>query len=84
MPIYTYECHNGHEFEKLIIEPTGNEVIVCPKCKSKKIKKIITGTSFRIKGYSSSNGYSKKYQSGSDIIKNGPEKSIENMKHNMR
>jgi putative FmdB family regulatory protein len=41
MPIYEYECNKcGHEFEALILKNTPEPA--CPKCKSKKLKQLIT------------------------------------------
>ena len=60
---------------------TKKIVVVCPKCNSVKPKKIMSNISIvKILGYSELNGYSKKVQSDTDIIKAGPEKSIERMK----
>jgi putative FmdB family regulatory protein len=50
MPIYEYECQTcGHRFEewqKMSDEP----VKVCPKCKKRKVEKLISHTSFQLKG----------------------------------
>jgi putative FmdB family regulatory protein len=65
MPIYEYQCEKcGHEFEreqKITDEP----VKVCPKCRARKVKRLISLTSFTLKGggwysdlYSSSKGKS--------------------------
>ncbi len=63
MPIYEYRCNAcGHEFEesqKMADEP----VKVCPKCTEEKVERLISLTSFQLKGggwysdlYSSSKG----------------------------
>ena len=50
MPTYEYLCEKcGHEFEReqRITEPP---VKVCPTCRSRKVKKLISLTSFVLKG----------------------------------
>ena len=40
MPIYEYKCKKcAYRFEKLIFE---KEATICPKCKSKKVEKLIS------------------------------------------
>jgi putative FmdB family regulatory protein len=60
MPIYEYECQAcGHTFEawqKMSDKP----VRVCPKCKARKVQKLISHTSFQLKG---SGWYSDLYSS---------------------
>ncbi len=50
MPIYEYECqacgHRFEEWQKMSDEP----VKVCPKCKKRKVEKLISQTSFQLKG----------------------------------
>jgi putative FmdB family regulatory protein len=52
MPIYEYECQNpkcGHHFEafqKMSDKPIGT----CPECKGKKVQKLISASSFVLKG----------------------------------
>jgi putative FmdB family regulatory protein len=50
MPIYEYECqacgHRFEEWQKMSDEP----VKVCPKCKKRKVEKLISHTSFQLKG----------------------------------
>jgi len=43
MPIYEYECKKcGYRFEKLVL--SGNDTPAeCPGCRSKKLKKLISG-----------------------------------------
>ena len=83
MPIFEYECKKCNNiFEKLVLTETPK--IICPICSSETVTKIISSSNFKVKGYSELNGYTKKNWSGEEIVKNGPEKSIENMKHNMR
>jgi putative FmdB family regulatory protein len=50
MPIYEYACgacgHRFEEWQKMSDKP----VRVCPKCKAKKVEKLISQTSFTLKG----------------------------------
>ena len=73
MPVYEYACEKcGHEFE---VEQriTDDPIKTCPVCKARKVKKLISQTSFVLKGggwysdlYSSGSGKSKdKEDSGS-------------------
>ena len=50
MPIYEYECQAcGHEFEKWQ-KISDKPIKVCPKCKARKVEKLISHTSFQLKG----------------------------------
>ena len=50
MPIYEYECEKcGHEFEREQ-RITDDPVKTCPKCRSRKVKRLISQTSFVLKG----------------------------------
>ncbi len=45
MPIYEYHCSQcEHEFEKLVFN--SSEKIVCPKCKSKKVNRMMSAFAF--------------------------------------
>jgi putative FmdB family regulatory protein len=50
MPIYEYACgacgHRFEEWQKMSDKP----IRVCPKCKSRKVEKLISQTSFTLKG----------------------------------
>jgi putative FmdB family regulatory protein len=50
MPIYEYQCgacgHRFEEWQKMSDPP----VRTCPKCKAKKVEKLISQTSFTLKG----------------------------------
>jgi putative FmdB family regulatory protein len=50
MPIYEYECsacsHRFEEWQKMSDKP----IKVCPKCKARKVQKLISQTSFQLKG----------------------------------
>jgi putative FmdB family regulatory protein len=50
MPIYEYACgacgHHFEEWQKMSDKP----VRTCPKCKAKKVEKLISQTSFTLKG----------------------------------
>jgi putative FmdB family regulatory protein len=47
MPVYEFECTNGHISEKLV--PMGTKYSQCSKCK-KKARKILSTCSFELKG----------------------------------
>ncbi len=50
MPTYEYECGKcGHEFEREQ-RITDDPIKSCPGCKSKKVKRLISRTSFVLKG----------------------------------
>ena len=50
MPIYEYACAAcGHQFEEWQ-KITDTPVKVCPKCKAKKVERLISQTSFHLKG----------------------------------
>ena len=50
MPIYEYLCAKcGHEFEREQ-RITENPVKTCPACKSRRVKRLISQTSFVLKG----------------------------------
>jgi len=61
MPTYEYiceACKNEWEAEQSI---TDSPISKCPKCKKKKAKRLISGTSFQLKGGGwGSEGYSDK------------------------
>ncbi len=52
MPIYEYECRNlkcGHQFE-MMQKMSDNPIRTCPKCKARKVAKLISASSFVLKG----------------------------------
>jgi len=50
MPIYEYQCEKcGHEFEREQ-RITADPIKTCPECKARKVKKLISQTSFVLKG----------------------------------
>jgi putative FmdB family regulatory protein len=50
MPIYEYECQAcEHRFE-LWQKMSDKPVRVCPKCKARNVEKLISHTSFQLKG----------------------------------
>jgi putative FmdB family regulatory protein len=74
MPIYEYLCEKcEHEFEReqRITDPP---VKTCPKCRSRKVKKLISRTSFVLKG---SGWYSDLYSSSKSDAKPEPATSTE-------
>ena len=48
MPTYEYECNGGHEFET-VQSIKDKPLSKCPEC-GKKCRRLITGTSFILKG----------------------------------
>ena len=50
MPIYEYACSAcGHKFEEWQ-KMSDPPVRTCPKCKKKKVEKLISATAFQLKG----------------------------------
>ncbi len=50
MPTYEYECGKcGHEFEREQ-RITDEPVKTCPSCKARKVRRLISHTSFLLKG----------------------------------
>ena len=50
MPIYEYRCLKcGHQFEQLQ-KINSDDLVVCPKCKAPKLQRLISHTSFQLKG----------------------------------
>ena len=50
MPIYEYACAAcGHQFEEWQ-KMSDKPIRICPKCKAKKVEKLISQTSFSLKG----------------------------------
>ena len=50
MPIYEYKCSKcEHQFE-VIQRFSDNPVESCPECNEKQVKKLVSATSFRLKG----------------------------------
>jgi putative FmdB family regulatory protein len=50
MPVYEYECGAcGHQFEEWQ-KITDKPVRTCPKCKAKKVDRLISQTAFHLKG----------------------------------
>ena len=63
MPIYEYQCEKcSHEFEREQ-RITDDPVKTCPKCKARRVKKLISQTSFVLKG---GGWYSDLYASSGD------------------
>lgn len=47
MPMYDYECHKcGHKFEELVFSSAvPDEEIVCPKCRERKSRRLLSAPS---------------------------------------
>ena len=71
MPIYEYACDKcSHEFE---VEQriTEDPIKTCPECRSRKVRRLISRTSFVLKG---GGWYSDLYSSTGKSDKGGPDK----------
>jgi putative FmdB family regulatory protein len=75
LPIYEYQCEKcAHEFEREQ-RITEDPVKVCPKCRAKKVRRLISRTAFVLKG---GGWYSDLYSSakpGSDSADKGESKT---------
>lgn len=50
MPIYEYKCYNcDYEFE-VFQKMSESSISKCPKCEEDKVKRLISNTSFHLKG----------------------------------
>jgi putative FmdB family regulatory protein len=50
MPIYEYQCGScGHVFDELQ-KISDAPLTVCPECKKRKLKKLLSAPKFRLKG----------------------------------
>jgi putative FmdB family regulatory protein len=85
MPVYEYACEKcGHEFEAQQ-RITDDPIKTCPACRARKVKRLISQTSFVLKGggwysdlYSSGSGKSKdKDDSGSSSSESSAASSSE-------
>jgi len=62
VPIYEYRCNAcGHEFERWQ-KITENPVRTCPRCRKRKVERLLSQTSFQLKG---SGWYVTEYGKGS-------------------
>jgi len=84
MPVYEYACSAcGHEFEEWR-KMSDPPLLTCPKCKKKKVERLISATAFQLKGggwykdlYSSSKPAGKDGEGKSGDGKSGDAKSGE-------
>ena len=67
MPIYEYRCdsckHHLNELQKINDKP----LVICPKCKAKSLRRLISAPVFRLKG---SGWYETDFKSGNDKKRN--------------
>lgn len=68
MPIYEYRCRGcGHQFEELQ-KMSDKPIRKCPKCLARRVEKLVSMTSFQLKGggwYADGYGSTKQGASGS-------------------
>lgn len=50
MPLYAYQCQNCHHELEEIQKFSDDPLVLCPSCRSKTLKRKITGTNFALKG----------------------------------
>ena len=50
MPIYEYECDNCKEAFEVFLGINDPQVVACPNCKGKEVRKLISNCSFQLKG----------------------------------
>ena len=78
MPIYEYLCEKcEHEFEREQ-RITADPIKTCPECKSRRVKKLISQTSFVLKGggwYNDLYSSTKKEEKKSDSDSSGSKSS---------
>ena len=49
MPIYEYECGSCEvQFQSLIMKNEEEETLVCPKCRGRKLKKLISRVAYHV------------------------------------
>lgn len=47
MPIYEFKCSKCEEFFELIVMGSNdNDIVACPKCKSKEYERVVSKTNF--------------------------------------
>ncbi len=50
MPIYEYECQKCHELTEVMQKMSDPPPAKCPKCGAKKLQRVMSQTSFQLKG----------------------------------
>lgn len=62
MPIYEHKCKRcGHTFDVMVSMSERSRDVPCPECKAPETKRLISATSFSLKGGGwYKDGYSKK------------------------
>ncbi|MHB0915787.1 MAG: FmdB family zinc ribbon protein [Thermoleophilia bacterium] len=60
MPIYEYSCHAcENRFEELVMKPDAEDEVACPDCGSPRVRRLISGFSFKSSGGSAPGGSGK-------------------------
>lgn len=50
MPIYEYKCQKCDNYFEQIQKATDKPLRICPNCGKKQLKKLVSSTSFQLKG----------------------------------
>ena len=50
MPIYEYQCNNCNHKIEVLQKISDDPLAQCPSCRQKKLKKLVSAASFRLKG----------------------------------
>lgn len=50
MPIYEYQCNACQHQIEILQKPTDAPLTQCPECKQNKLRKLISATTFQLKG----------------------------------
>lgn len=50
MPTYQYECASCKYETEFVQKISDKPIITCPKCKKRKLKRVITTGNFQLKG----------------------------------